>query len=188
MVGEAGAWTRHDERVILSGDSLDVAVADVSTPAGHRFRQDVVRARWDQAGCLVVNEAHQVMLVWRYRFITDRWGWELPTGGVHRDDDITAAVARQVEADCGWSVRGQQLVWSLPQSPDSTDRFGHLVWAQAGECLGPPDPHVIGQIGWLGLRQLRHVMNDAIHDTFTVAALLWLFARSAGGRSTRGAS
>lgn len=188
MAGEAGAWTRHDEQVVLSGDWLDVVVTDVSTPAGHRFSQDVVRARWDQAGCLVVNEAHQVMLVWRYRFITDRWGWELPTGSVLRTDDICAAVARLVEADCGWSVRGSQLVWSLPQSPDNTDRLGHLVWAQARDCLGPPDPHVIGQVGWFGIRQLRQVMNDSIHDTFTVAALLWLFARSVGGGNARGVS
>lgn len=188
VVGEAGAWTRRDERVVWSGDWLDLVVADVSTPAGQRFSQDVVRARWDQAACIVVNEVHQVMLVWRHRYITDRWGWELPAGGVHRDDDLGAAITRRVEADCGWSIEGPRLVWSVPQCPDTTDRIGHLVWARAGQCIGPPDAEAVAQVGWFDLRQLRQVMGDAVHDTFTVAALLWLFTRSVGGRKTDGMS
>jgi ADP-ribose pyrophosphatase YjhB (NUDIX family) len=175
---EAGSWTRHDERLVWASDWLDLAVAEVSTPSGQRLTYDVVRARWDRAACLVVNDVDQVMLTWRHRFITDRWGWELPAGSVHRDEDVGTAVARRVEADCGWSIHGQRLVWSLPQCSDTTDRIGHLVWARAGECLGPPDPEAVAQVGWFDLRELRQALGESVQDMFTAAALLWLLARS----------
>ena len=178
MNGAAGSWTRHDERIVWASDWLDLVVADVSTPGGQRFAYDVVRARWDHAACLVVNGSDQVMLTWRHRFITDRWGWELPAGGVQRDEDVGAAVACRIEADCGWSTYDQRLLWTLPQCPDSTDRMGHLVWARAGECVGPPNPEAVVQVGWFDLGQVREVLEGEVQDLFTVAALLWLFARS----------
>ena len=173
-----GSWTRHGERIVWASESFDLAVADVSTPSGQRFTYDVVRARWDRAACLVVNDSDQLMLTWRYRFITDRWGWELPAGGVHREENVGIAVARRIEAECGWSIHSQRLLWSVPLCPDSTDRIGHLVWARAGECLGPPDPEAVAQVGWFDLGEVRQVLDGSTHDLLTVAALLWLLARS----------
>lgn len=173
----AGSWTRHDERIVWSSDWLDLAVADVSTPSGQRFTYDVVRARWDHAACLVVNDANQIMLTWRHRFVTDQWGWELPSGAVPRGEDLGTALADRIATDCGWSIHDQRLVWSLPQCPESTDRTGHLLWARAGECLGPPDPEAVAQVGWFDLREARSALDDSIHDLSTAAALLWLLAR-----------
>lgn len=176
----SGAWAVLGEQVVWGGDWLGVSSAEVSTPGGQRFAYDVVRSRWDHAGCLVVNDAGRVMLVRRHRFITDRWGWELPGGGVGRGVDVVDAVARRVVADCGWSIHSPEVVWSLADAPDLTDRVGHLVWAGALSCLGPPNTEAVAQVGWFDLPELRELLAHDIHDLFTMAALMWLLALSLG--------
>ncbi len=34
------------------------------------------------AGTVVVDAERGVLLLWRHRFITGTWGWEIPAGGV----------------------------------------------------------------------------------------------------------
>lgn len=80
------------------------------------------------------------------------------------------------------SVTGNEPPGPPPAADDPAD-------PAATEATPVPDQsHVVGQVGWFGLRELRQVMNGTVHDTFRVAALLWMLARSVGGRTTRGVS
>ena len=50
-------------------------------------------------------------MMWRHRFIIDRWVWELPGGYVDQpaDDPLTTA-AREVEEETGWRPRTLELL------------------------------------------------------------------------------
>src|SRR5260370_37387909 len=89
-------WTIHGERLVDENPHIRVSVASVELPDGTKFEQYVMRTR-KCAMTVVLDEAEvRVLLVWRHRFIIDRWVWELPGGYVDAAEDGAMAAAREV--------------------------------------------------------------------------------------------
>ena len=75
-------WQVHGERVLYDSDWVRLALVDVEIPGGERFEHHVVRMPNKAAGTVVHDPDRGVLLLWRHRFITDTWGWEIPAGGI----------------------------------------------------------------------------------------------------------
>lgn len=69
----------HGERAIYDSPWVWLGQVDVELPDGQRIWHHVVRLRRAVA-MLLLDEQDRVLLLWRHRFIPDRWGWELPGG------------------------------------------------------------------------------------------------------------
>src|SRR5258706_1545987 len=82
--GSTMRWTVHGERSVYASPWVGLALVDVEIPDGDRFEHHVVRVPGPAVGAIVTDEALGVLLLWRHRFITDSWGWEIPAGGVDR--------------------------------------------------------------------------------------------------------
>lgn len=41
-------------------------------------------------------------MMWRHRFVFDRWGWELPGGLVEAGEDALVTAVREVEEETGY--------------------------------------------------------------------------------------
>lgn len=64
-------------------------MADVELLDGRHLDHTVIRLG-PVAVATVVNEANEVLLLWRHRFITDAWGWELPSGGTGEGETLVS--------------------------------------------------------------------------------------------------
>jgi 8-oxo-dGTP pyrophosphatase MutT (NUDIX family) len=52
---------------------------------------------------VVLNDYGEVLMMWRHRFIIDRWVWELPGGYIDDEqEDPAITAAREVEEETGW--------------------------------------------------------------------------------------
>ena len=80
-------WTVHGERSLYESPWVNLRLVDVEVPGGPRFDHHVVRFPQPAAGTVVCDPVRGVLLLWRHRFITDTWGWEVPAGRV--DDGET---------------------------------------------------------------------------------------------------
>jgi 8-oxo-dGTP pyrophosphatase MutT (NUDIX family) len=65
------------------------------------FEQYVLRMP-KAAMMVVLDDNDRVLMMWRHRFIIDRWVWELPGGYVDPNEDPTVTAAREVEEETGW--------------------------------------------------------------------------------------
>ncbi|MCB1259267.1 MAG: NUDIX hydrolase, partial [Acidimicrobiales bacterium] len=79
-----------------------MALVDVEIPGHERFEHHVVRVPQPAAGVVVHDPGRGVLLLWRHRFITDTWGWEIPAGRVEVGETIEEAAAREVLEETGW--------------------------------------------------------------------------------------
>lgn len=94
-------WTNLSEQTVYTNRWFDVNLADVELPDGRHLDHFVIRLR-PVAVATAVNAANEVLLLWRHRFITDSWGWELPAGVVEDGEPVERAAAREMEEESGW--------------------------------------------------------------------------------------
>ena len=69
---EPTRWIIHDERVIDDTRRAHWSIASVELPNGVRFEQYVLRAP-RSAMTVVLDDEDRVLMMWRHRFIIDRW-------------------------------------------------------------------------------------------------------------------
>jgi hypothetical protein len=74
-------WTVHGERTLYASEWVGLGLVDVEVPGGARFEHHVVRLPREAVGTVVHDPQRGVLLLWRHRFITDSWGWEVPAAG-----------------------------------------------------------------------------------------------------------
>ncbi len=92
----------HGERVIYDSEWIRLALADVELPSGKRFEHHVVRMPYVAAGTVVDDPDRGVLLLWRHRFTTDTWGWEIPAGRVDEGETPAEAATRETVEEAGW--------------------------------------------------------------------------------------
>jgi hypothetical protein len=73
-------WIVRSERTVYDNPWVQVGLVDVEPPNGERFEHHVVRLG-RVAIALILDDEERVLTLWRHRFATDDWGYEL-VGGI----------------------------------------------------------------------------------------------------------
>src|SRR5437870_4568884 len=97
-------WHVHGERSLYASEWVGLALVDVEIPDGPRFEHHVVRFPYPAAGVILHEPERGVLLLWRHRFITDTWGWEIPAGKVEADETVEEGAAREAVEESGWAA------------------------------------------------------------------------------------
>jgi 8-oxo-dGTP pyrophosphatase MutT (NUDIX family) len=171
-------WTVHGERTVYESDWMSMALADVEVPGGARFEHHVARFPREAAAALVADPERGVLLLWRHRFIVDRWGWEIPAGAVDDGETPQEAAGREALEESGWRPGElRHLVSYAPMIGTCRQRF-HVFEASSATLVGEPsDPSESERVEWVPVGEVRRlVAGGAVHDGLTLTALLWLLA------------
>jgi 8-oxo-dGTP pyrophosphatase MutT (NUDIX family) len=143
-------WVIHGEEEAWSNPWLSVRRLDVEQPDGERFDYHAVRLK-DIAGAVVTRDGC-VLLMWRHRFLTDTWAWEIPMGIIEAGESPEAAAARELEEETGWRAdRLTELIRSEPAAGIMDSR--HFVFrATSARYAGPPtELNESDRIEWIPL-------------------------------------
>src|ERR1700722_2324352 len=131
-------WTVHGERSLYDSEWMRLVLLDVEIPGGERFEHHVVRMPNQAAGTVVHDPQRGVLLLWRHRFITDSWGWEIPAGRVEPGEPIAIGAAREVLEETGWRPGPLRPLARYHPSNGLSDQTFHLFVAQSAIRIGPP--------------------------------------------------
>ena len=144
-------WHVHGERSLYESEWVRLSLVDVELPSGRRFEHHVVRMPAPAAGVVVTDPDHDgVLLLWRHRFTTDTWGWEIPAGRVDPGESPIEAGHRETLEETGWRPGPlRSLVSYFPYNGISDGTF-HLFAADRAEHVGDPDRHRRGRAGGVG--------------------------------------
>lgn len=171
-------WTIHGERTVYDNKWVRLSLVDVEPPGVERFEHHVVRlAR--VAIAAVVDESDRVLMLWRYRFVPRRFGWELPGGIVDASDqDAAGAAAREVEEETGWRPNELHQVASYQPMVGMVDSPHEIYVGRGATLVGEPhDAEEDGIIRWIPLSEVRDLMKrDLLMGSGTLVALLHILA------------
>ena len=169
-------WTVHGERVLYDSPWVRLALVDVEVPGGARFEHHVVRSTRAAVGVVVLDPDRGVLLIYRHRFITDTWGWEVPAGGVEPGETQAEAAGREVLEETGWRPgRLRPLVSYAPTNGVSDQQF-HLLAADGATYVGEPtDRSEAERVAWVSLDEVRQLLREGqVPDGLSLTALLWV--------------
>lgn len=182
-------WKIHGERVVDDTPHIKLSVALVELPNGVHFEQYVMRMRRCAMTAVLDDSGENVLLMWRHRFIIDRWVWELPGGYVDEGESGAAGAAREVEEETGWRPRRVEHVLSFQPAIGNADYPQDLYFGYGAELVGQPHVDEAELVRWVPLTEAREMIaKGEIVGAATVIgvqhALLLAAAREDGsGRS-----
>jgi 8-oxo-dGTP pyrophosphatase MutT (NUDIX family) len=167
-------WTVHSEKPLYADPWLDIRVADVELPDGRHLEHRLIRTP-PGAGAVVSDGNGRVLLLWRHRFITGTWGWEIPVGKADPGEDPAASAAREVEEETGWRPGPLRLLLRVEPTPGISDSVHHIYRADAATRIGPPeDDFESSRIEWVELDTIPDLIGRGeIASGTTLAALLY---------------
>jgi 8-oxo-dGTP pyrophosphatase MutT (NUDIX family) len=174
-------WTVHSEKPVYVDPWLEIRIANVELPDGRHLDHRLIRTA-PGAGAVVTNEARRVLLLWRHRFITDSWGWEIPVGRVDPGEDLAVCAAREVEEETGWRPGPLRQLLRVEPTPGISNSVHHIYRADGATRIGPPeDDFESDRIEWIPLASVPDlVTRGEIASGTTLAALLYTLATDPG--------
>lgn len=178
-----GAWRQFGERTIYDNRWVRLSLADVEAPNGERWEHHVVHLG-RVAVAMIVNDDDQVLMLWRYRFATDQWGYELLGGLVDGDEDAAATAGREAAEESGWRPVGEpeHLVSFEPLPGMVTSRIDAFLWRGAEHIGDPTDTEEAGRVEWVPLARVPELANrgELLGSGTLVPLFLYLSSRAAG--------
>jgi 8-oxo-dGTP pyrophosphatase MutT (NUDIX family) len=171
-------WTIHGERVVDDSRRLRLSIAEVELPDGVRFEQYVLRL--PKAAIMVVldDPGERVLMMWRHRFIIDRWVWELPGGYVDPDEDPSVSAAREVEEETGWRPREARPLVGFQPMLGSADAENLLFISHGADHTGlPPDINETQRVEWISLASVpERIERGEVAGAGSLVGLLHVLA------------
>lgn len=176
--GPARWVVQHERDLGRLGRGLLKRVS-VELPDGTAFDQFVLEL---PAAVVVaaVNEANELLMIRRFRFVVDRWLWELPGGYVEEGEELVAAARRELEEETGWtSATVEHLVTFEPMV--GTASAPNFVYV-AHDCVltdGPVDVNEASEVRWIPLDEAASLIGRGeILGSASVVAIAQLLART----------
>lgn len=179
-------WKVHGRRTPYASSWVDVHLDDVELPDGRRFEHHVLSLPRPSVGVVVVDDRDRTLLIWRHRFITDRWGWEVPAGWAEPGEELPAAARRELLEETGWAVDEiEPLIEYNPLAGISDWIYTAFLGTQPRHIQAVTDSSESTRVEWVSLDDVRALAADGqIPDGPSLTMLgYYLGMRGGAGRS-----
>jgi len=147
-------WLIHGERVVDENRHIRLSIATVELPDGTVFDQYVMRMPRAAVTAVLDDDRLRILMIWRHRFIIDRWVWELPGGYVDQSENGLTAAIREVEEETGWRPRSVKHVLTFQPIVGSADCPQDVYVGHGAELVGAPDINEAEQVRWVPLADI----------------------------------
>jgi len=179
-VSERQRPTRQSSRKVYQGRVITVVQDTVKAVDGRTMRMDVVRHR----GSVVLvpqPSATRVILIRQYRYVINRWIWELPAGSLEVGEMPSRGARRECAEEVGWIPRTLVRLGAYYPTPGFCDE--KLTFYACRDLVRPTrpvhrDPDEQIEVAELTLRNAwSMVQRGDICDLKTVTGLAMVLGR-----------
>lgn len=183
MTKERGTWRTFGERTIYDNRWVQLGLVDVEAPDGRRWDYHVVHLARIAVALILNADTDEVLMLWRYRFATDQWGYELLGGLVDEGEGPAATAAREAAEESGWAPVGvpEKLISFEPLPGNVTAPMDVYLWREFERVGEPTDAEEAGRVEWVPLARVTELAaRGELLGSGTLVALLYFLASRGG--------
>jgi ADP-ribose pyrophosphatase len=109
-----------EKKLVFQGRIFSVSVDRVRYPDGRTVNMEVVRHPGSVV-LIAMPATARILLVRQYRYVVDRWLWELPAGTLEPDEAPEAAALRECHEEVGKIANRTELLATFYPTPGFCD-------------------------------------------------------------------
>ena len=162
---------------IYKGRVFDVTVDHVAYPDGRVVKMECVRHRGSVV-LLPMTAPDRIVLVRQYRYVVNRWLWELPAGTLEPDESLEAAALRECHEEVGKIAGRAEKLLTLFPSPGFCDEAMNFFLLTdlrdrgSDEPAPHQDPDEVLNVKEFSVRDVREMVKSGqICDMKTVVGM-----------------
>lgn len=173
MADDAGRWRRIASRTIHETPWLRLREDTVELPNGKVAPYGVVECG-DCVGVLPFVDPSHVLLVRQFRYIAQRYTWEMPTGGVNPGEPIIEAAQRELAEEAGHRAQTLTPIVAYHTSKSSMEETAHLFVGRdlIASSAVPDETEFIERRAFAFTEVLSLIRSGEIVDSMTIIAVL----------------
>lgn len=178
---QASRWVSHGERTLYDNKWVQLSLVDVELPDGERFEHHVITLSPAAIIAILDESEKNVLMMWRHRFASDIWNWELPGGIVENGEDPAIAAAREAEEETGFRPKTVEHIVTYEPIIGMARSPHHIFVGRHAEHIGDPtETAEMERLEWVRLDTVRDLMAQGlIRNSGTLVALLSLLSAPA---------
>lgn len=169
-------WKITQANLVYENPWISLTQFDVINPTGGTGIYGKVHFKNRAIGIVAMDDNKNIYLVGQYRFVLDRYSWELPEGGGPLDEPPLEAAKRELLEETGLKAAAWAELLTMDLSNSVTDEHA-IIFLAKGLSQHTPEPEEteLLKIAIEPFEEVfKKVMEGKIEDSMTVAAILKL--------------
>jgi 8-oxo-dGTP pyrophosphatase MutT (NUDIX family) len=178
LVDDPRTWEVLSRRSVYESWWVELHIASVRLNDGRVIDHEIVVAPEGAAGMVAINEHDEILMIYRHRFISDTWGWELPAGRIEPGEAPRDGAIRECLEETGYAVADVTPLTSWHPSSGFSDQRFHAFLARSVESMTEPtEVNEAMEIAWRPADDVAaDLLDGRIPDGFTQMAMMWAFS------------
>ncbi len=168
------AWKCISRQIVYQNPWITVYEDQVQLPNGHTTPYGVVTPTTNFVGIVPFLNPETVILVRQYRYVLGETTWEIPSGGMEKNEQPEAAAQRELREEVGYRADRFQLLSIMHSNKSIMEDRGYIFLAQGltPSKAVPDETEEIEVISVPFEKALDMVKNYEITDCVSIIGLL----------------
>ena len=173
-------WNTRSRAEVLQHPRVHLVEDEVELPDGNTtkyLRYAPVKAH--SVGIVAVNDKQQILLQREYSYPPDKVMWQLPGGGINKNEKLEVAASRELSEESGYIAEKCELLGSFYTNNRRSDEQQFIVYCSELQTKkSASDPEEFINSHWVNLDDLKLMIKKReIENINLLAALNFLFIK-----------